>query len=102
MSQFDGRTMADTWVWQPASSSSLPFIDVNPGDWFYDAVRHVHQTGVMIGTSPTAFSPHASLTRAEITAIIFRVTHGHGPGVTPEYSDPSFYFTDVVQGGGAW
>ena len=70
--------------------AGLPFRDVNTWDWFYAAVRHVYQNGIMIGTSSTTFSPHASLTRAEVTAIIFRLENGAGanpPSATPIFVD---------------
>ena len=75
---------------EAASVGSVPFHDVNRGDWFYSAVRHVYQSGIMVGTSPTTFSPAASLSRAEVTAVIFRLIYGAGislPPVTPNFED---------------
>jgi len=82
----------------PTPPGDLPFHDVRPNDWFYDAVRHVQQNGIMVGTSPTAFEPHAGLTRAMVTTILYRMAHGSAP--VPDGGAPRF--TDVVQGGGAW
>ena len=54
-------------------SASLPFADVKPGDWFYDAVAYVYANGLMDGTSTTTFEPNANMTRAMVWAILARV-----------------------------
>ena len=54
-------------------SASLPFADVKPGDWFYDAVAYVYANGLMDGTSATTFEPNANMTRAMVWAILARI-----------------------------
>jgi len=50
-----------------------PFTDV-PENTFPDgAVQFLWERGIMVGTSPTEFSPHANLTRAMMTTILYRV-----------------------------
>lgn len=51
----------------------MPFTDVKPSNWFYDAVRTVYNAGIMEGTSETTFSPNSTLTRAQIAQIIARL-----------------------------
>lgn len=51
----------------------LPFLDVNRGDWFYEAVAYVYREGLMSGTSGTAFSPNAATTRGMIVTILHRL-----------------------------
>ena len=51
----------------------MPFTDVSPSNWFYDAVRTVYNAGIMEGTSETTFSPNSTLTRAQIAQIIARL-----------------------------
>lgn len=51
----------------------MPFVDVKETDWFYEAVKYVYDSGIMNGTSENTFSPHKSLTRAEIATIIYRL-----------------------------
>lgn len=47
---------------QPAAADA--FTDVSGGDWYYDAVTYVLDTGIMSGVSETEFAPNATLTRA--------------------------------------
>ena len=51
----------------------LPFLDVGPQDWFYDAVRFVYARGMMSGTDPHAFSPSQTTTRGMIVTILHRL-----------------------------
>ena len=47
------------------SSDILPFADVDPGAWYYGDVLAAWKSGLINGTSASAFSPDASLTYAE-------------------------------------
>lgn len=51
---------------------TLPFADVNKGDWFYDAVEYVYGHDLMNGTSATTFSPFVTTSRAMILTILAR------------------------------
>lgn len=51
----------------------LPFADVNPGDWFYDAVRYVYGKNIMQGVGPDAFDPYTESSRAMIVTILHRL-----------------------------
>jgi len=73
--------------------SSLPFTDVRPTDWFYDAVRHVFQNNLMVGTSSTTFDPHMGLSRAMVATILARLETG---GDAPVSTDQ--IFSDVPMG----
>ena len=66
-----------------------PFTDVPDGKWFTDAVVYCYANGLMTGTSETAFSPNASLTRAMFVTILSKVD---GADTSP-YTGTSF--TDV-------
>ena len=44
--------------------AEMNFVDVNTGDWFYDAVEYVYTNGLMEGTSTRTFEPNATMTRA--------------------------------------
>ena len=59
-----------------APVTTLPFIDVNAGDWFYDPVAWAYDNGLMTGTSATTFEPNTSTTRAMIVAILNRLEGG--------------------------
>ena len=54
-----------------ASVSDLS--DVRPSDWYYDAVNHVFENGLMNGTSDTAFSPNATTSRGMIVTTLYRL-----------------------------
>jgi len=56
-----------------AELQSLPFTDVAPGAWYFEAVQYAHTTGLMTGTSPTIFAPHATLNRAMLATILWRM-----------------------------
>ena len=74
-------------------ASTLPFTDVNTGDWFFDYVAYVYANGLMDGTSATTFEPNGTMTRAMLVTILWRM---EGEPVV-NYLMP---FTDVD--GGAW
>lgn len=69
---------------------TLPFIDVHPGDWFYDPVCYVYSQGLMTGTSATTFEPNTSLSRAMLVAVLHRLEG------SPQASGGDF--TDVADG----
>lgn len=50
-----------------------PFTDVEANDWFYQAVKYVHEKGMMSGTSTAAFAPHAATTRGMIVTILYKM-----------------------------
>ena len=49
-----------------------PFTDVNPGDFFADAVAWMVAEGITTGTSATTFSPNRPVTRSEIATFLYR------------------------------
>ena len=49
---------------------TMPFVDVKPSNWFWDAVATVYRYGIMQGTDSTHFSPNSTLTRAQVAQII--------------------------------
>jgi hypothetical protein len=50
----------------------LPFTDVVPGSWYYDAVRKAFSLKYATGKTLTTFAPNDNLTRAETATIISR------------------------------
>lgn len=49
------------------------FSDVTESDWFYSSVYSICDTGLMIGTSATTFTPKAYITTAECVTLLARV-----------------------------
>lgn len=78
---FQGSTVA------PAS----PFDDVKSTDWFFDAVQFAAREGLFSGTSATAFSPGAPMTRAMLVTVLYRLEG------TPTVAQAN-QFTDVKSG----
>ena len=65
------------------------FYDVSRGDWYYKAVRFVHEKGIMEGTGTHYFSPEADLSRGMLATILYRL---EGSPAVSGYSG----FTDVA------
>lgn len=55
----------------PETTGTLPFTDVQPGAWYYAAVRWAYCTGLVAGTSPTTFDPNAAVTRQDLAVILY-------------------------------
>ena len=69
------------------NSADLPFTDVKADSKYYEGVKYVFEKGIMNGTSATAFSPDAGLTRGMIVTILHRLNG--------EPQSGSANFTDV-------
>ena len=68
-----------------------PFLDVNEGDWFYDAVAYAYENGLMDGVGGNRFAPNSETTRAQLVTILYRL-EGQ-PAVSGDLP-----FTDVEAG----
>ena len=68
----------------PALEKDLLFIDVKSTDWFYSDVKYAYETGLMTGTSGTAFSPEAPVTRGMVMTILARREGIRTDRYTPE------------------
>lgn len=71
--------------------TTMNFLDVKKENWFYNDVLFVYNRNIMMGTSETAFSPNATLTRAMMITVIHRLD---GEKKTSEKN----IFTDVAKG----
>jgi len=74
-----------------------PFTDVNEGDWFYDAVKYVNQSGLFSGVSETSFGPNGAMTRAMFATVLHRMDNGQ---FTVDDDSIPKAFSDVPEG--AW
>ena len=70
----------------PALAKDLPFTDVTSTDWFYSDVKYAYETGLMTGTSGTAFSPEAPVTRGMVMTILARREGIRTDRYTPWYA----------------
>ncbi|MCL2046461.1 MAG: S-layer homology domain-containing protein [Oscillospiraceae bacterium] len=71
-----------------------PFTDVKDSDWFFDSVLFAYFHNLMNGTNtiPMMFSPNATMTRAMIVTVLYRMAG------SPEVSDFENPFDDVSTG----
>jgi len=76
----------------PNVSWNNPFSDVSENDWFYSAVKHVFERGLMIGTAADKFGWNTTLTRAMIVTILYR---NEG---SPDANELVNHFNDVADG----
>lgn len=68
---------------------TMNFVDVRPGDYFYDSVQWAVNLDITKGTSATTFSPKQGCTRAQIVTFLWRAKGN--PAVTGNAP-----FTDVA------
>lgn len=67
-------------------AKDLLFIDVTSADWFYSDVKYAYENGLMTGTSGTAFSPGAPVTRGMVMTILARREGIRTDRYTPWYA----------------
>lgn len=83
------------WSTAYITTSELPFTDVAPNYWGYEAIKHCYQNGYFAGTTGTTFEPNGTVSRASLAVVIYRMAG------SPEL-DPttSIRFTDIPEN--AW
>lgn len=77
----------------------LPFRDVSVGDWYYDAVCYAVEKGLFNGTTANTFEPNASMNRAMLATVLYRI-EGQ-PAVTgtnpfADVPDYEWYVSQVI------
>lgn len=60
-------------VGMPASAATITYSDVDDTMWSYDDIMYVTENGLMNGTGGSSFSPTASLTRAMVVTVLYRL-----------------------------
>ena len=88
------RAQVVTFLWRangcPAPNTAAnPFVDVRPGQYYYDAVLWAVENGVTNGVDATHFGPDRGCTRAQVVTFLWR-TFGE-----PEPLNDSNPFIDV-------
>ena len=81
------------------AASELPFEDVKPGRWYYEAVRWAYENGITTGTTETSFSPHQELSYGQTCQFLYRYAYSPIPHF--QYADAfigyeSRYFYDSI------
>ena len=80
------------------TNGTLPFTDVLESDWFYDDVAFAYENGLFAGTSDTTFSPNASMTRAMLVTVLYRLEGQPAVNGRSGFSDVQYngYYEDAV------
>ena len=51
-------------------ADDLPFVDVKPGSWYYDALCWAYENKYVSGVDDTHFGPNQPCTRAQIVVFL--------------------------------
>ena len=80
------------------TNGKLPFTDVRESDWFYEDVAFAYEDGLFAGTSDTTFSPNASMTRAMLVTVLYRLEGQPAVNGRSGFSDVQYngYYEDAV------
>lgn len=80
------------------TNGKLPFTDVRESDWFYGDVAFAYENGLFAGTSDTTFSPNASMTRAMLVTVLYRLEGEPAVSGRSGFSDVQYngYYEDAV------
>lgn len=70
--------LAFAWL-APVHAESVKFSDVNPGDWYYDAVTVLGNSGIIKGYPDGTFKPNETITLAELAVLAVRATNLENP-----------------------
>jgi len=70
---------------------TLPFVDVDEDDWWFDSIYYVCARGLFQGTSRSTFEPQGTMTRAMLVTVLHRLEGA------PDVSAVS-HFQDVQAG----
>ena len=82
-----------------SAAAANSFTDVKPSDWYYEAVSYAASNGLVSGTSPTTFSPHAPMTRGMFVTVLHRLGGRPAVGAGGAFSyvtNPSAYYYNAV------
>ncbi|MBQ4283080.1 MAG: S-layer homology domain-containing protein [Lachnospira sp.] len=63
---------------EPAVNKSIPFVDIDMGEYYASAVIWAKQNGIVNGVTETEFAPDENITREQIAAIMFRYAQYNG------------------------
>ena len=77
---------------------SKQFSDVSSSDWFYSSVNNALESGWFNGLSATKFAPSASMTRAMLVQVLYRMSGAKAPANKSAFSDVSAnaWYADAV------
>lgn len=65
-------TMLYRMAGKPSVNASVVFGDVSENAWYHDAVAWAVENGIVNGVSETSFAPSATITKEQLTAMLYR------------------------------
>lgn len=76
----------------------FPFTDVVAGTWYYGAAAYAYNNGLFAGMTPTTFAPNATMTRAMLVSVLWRLAGAPAPKAPNTFVDvpDSAWYTDAV------
>ena len=70
-------------------NNSKHFVDVNPSDWFYNAVIFVNSRELFVGVNENEFAPKLPMSRAMLAAVLYRLEDGLASADACTFTDVS-------------
>ena len=76
----------------------FPFTDVVAGTWYYGAAAYAYNNGLFAGMTPTTFAPNATMTRAMLVSVLWRLAGAPAPKTPNTFVDvpDGAWYTDAV------
>lgn len=76
----------------------FPFTDVVAGTWYYGAAAYACNNGLFAGMTPTTFAPNATMTRAMLVSVLWRLAGAPAPKAPNTFVDvpDGAWYTDAV------
>ena len=76
----------------------FPFTDVVAGTWYYGAAAYAYNNGLFAGMTPTTFAPNATMTRAMLVSVLWRLAGAPAPKAPNTFVDvpDGAWYADAV------
>lgn len=86
------RAQTVTFLWRAAGSPLpryrvCPFTDVQPSDYYYNAVLWAVEQGITTGLNATTFGPDVTVTRGQVATFLYRVASAAKPSTFNPFTD---------------
>ena len=86
------RAQTVTFLWRAAGSPLpryrvCPFTDVQPSDYYYNAVLWAVEQGITTGLNATTFGPDVTVTRGQVATFLYRAASAAKPSTFNPFTD---------------
>lgn len=86
------RAQTVTFLWRAAGSPLpryrvCPFTDVQPNDYYYNAVLWAVEQGITTGLNATTFGPDVTVTRGQVATFLYRAASAAKPNTFSPFTD---------------